>query len=88
MGEEYEVRVEGHLDERLRDWLGGMAIRREPSGETTLVGEVADQTALHGLLALIRDLNLRLVALRRLEPRGSRAGSTRASNGERKGEQR
>ncbi len=62
-GEYYEIRVEGHLDAAWEGWLGGMAIRREPTGETILYGLVADQAALHGVLAWIRDLNLRLIGV-------------------------
>ena len=35
--------------------------------ETILAGPVADQTALHGLLAQVRDLNLPLVSVKRVE---------------------
>jgi hypothetical protein len=35
--------------------------------ETTLAGQVADQPALHGLLARIRDLGLPLIAVIRVE---------------------
>jgi hypothetical protein len=64
-GEYYEVRVEGHLDNAWDDWFGGMAVQREPGGQTVLRGTVADQAALHGILARVRDLNLRLVAVTR-----------------------
>ena len=38
-------------------------------GDTTvLTGPVADQAALHGLLIRIRDLNLTLLSVERLEP--------------------
>ncbi len=66
MGERYEIRVEGYLDDRWRAWFGGLAIRNDPNGEATLSGPVADQAALHGLLARIRDLNLPIVSLTRL----------------------
>jgi len=36
-------------------------------GETILVGPVIDQTALHGLLAKVRDLNLPLLSVQRVE---------------------
>jgi hypothetical protein len=44
-----------------------MTICREESGETTLTGELSDQTALHGVLMKIRDLGLPLVEVKRLE---------------------
>jgi hypothetical protein len=36
--------------------------------ETVISGLLADQPALHGLLAKIRDLGLRLISVRRLDP--------------------
>ena len=43
-----------------------MAISSE-GGETVLTGQVADQAALHGLLTQIRDLNLTLLSVERLD---------------------
>ena len=60
----YEIRIEGHLDDRWADWFGGLQIERDKSGYTTLYGAVADQSALHGFLGKIRDLNLTLLSLR------------------------
>lgn len=42
-----------------------MQIIHEPNGETLLQGAVADQAALHGLLAKVRDLGLPLLAVTR-----------------------
>jgi len=36
-------------------------------GETILSGPIEDQAALHGVLAKVRDLNLILVAVNRVE---------------------
>jgi hypothetical protein len=36
--------------------------------QTVLTGPVADQAALHGLLIRIRDLNLTLLTVERIEP--------------------
>jgi hypothetical protein len=62
----YEIRVEGQLAERWSGWFGGLAIRTEANGETTLSGFVADQAALFGLLNRIQALNLTLIAVTRL----------------------
>ena len=56
---EIRIRVRGRLTERLASALDGMRLVRR-SGATELVGEVADQTQLYGLLARIRDLGLEL----------------------------
>ncbi len=64
----YEITVEGHLDRsHWSRWFGGMEVALTADGNTVLAGPVADQSALHGLLAKVRDLGLPLVALRRVE---------------------
>ena len=62
----YQIRVDGHLGDSWSPWLGDMAIRREEGGQTVLNGPLADEPALHGVLAKIRDLGLPLVELKRL----------------------
>lgn len=62
----YEIRIEGHLDNRRAAWFAGMTIDRQPDGETLLTGPVADMSALHGLLSRIRDLGVVLISVRRL----------------------
>lgn len=63
----YEIRVEGLIDDRWSEWLGGMALTHEDNGRTVLVGELRDQTALQGVLERIRDLGLELISVRRLD---------------------
>jgi hypothetical protein len=63
----YRIKLKGHLDNKWSDWFAEMAISSE-GGETILTGKVADQAALHGLLIQIRDLNLTLLAVQRIEP--------------------
>ncbi|CAA9435880.1 hypothetical protein AVDCRST_MAG82-2461 [uncultured Rubrobacteraceae bacterium] len=48
----------------------------DASGETTLSGPLADQVALHGLLAKVRDLSLLLLSLRRRDPEHPGADGT------------
>lgn len=59
----YHIRLEGHLDRSWSEWLEGMSITLLENGETLLSGTVADQAALHGLLAKIRDMNLKLLSV-------------------------
>lgn len=66
--EPYEICLKGHLDVRWTDWFDGLTISLEASGNTRLTGHIADQAALHGLLAKIRDLGLPLISLRRVSP--------------------
>jgi hypothetical protein len=62
----YEFRIEGHLGSGWSSWFEGMTIRHEKSGDTILLGPLADQTAVHGVLAKIRDLGLPLVSVNRV----------------------
>ena len=59
----YRVHVRGHLDDHWSEWLGGLAVQRQADGTTILTGPVADQAALHGVIARIRDLGLPLLAV-------------------------
>ena len=61
--ERYELRVEGHLDERWAAWFDADVITREDDGTTVLRGHLVDQAHLHGLLAKVRDLGLTLISV-------------------------
>lgn len=65
---EYEIRVAGHLSPAWQDWFEGASCRNLETGEALLSIRVQDQAALHGVLARVRDLNLTLVAVTRIEP--------------------
>ena len=67
---DYEIRVKGNLDLRWSDWFNGFTITPVDDEETLLIGSVADQAALHGLLHKIRDLGLPLLTVQRLEEQG------------------
>lgn len=64
---QYEIRVEGVLDSRWAAWFGGLHMERDGT-QTVISGSLADQPALHGLLARIGDLGLCLISVRRLDP--------------------
>jgi hypothetical protein len=64
----YEIRVRGVLDDHWSAWFEGLELRSEPGGVTVLAGPVADQAALHGLLARVGDLGLVLLCVRRIDP--------------------
>lgn len=59
----YELRIEGHLNDRWADWFEGLTLIREDSGDTVLTGPVVDQAALHGLLRKVRDLGMPLISV-------------------------
>ncbi len=70
----YEIRVDGVLDDRWADWFGGLQASGEAT-QTVITGPLADQAALHGVLAKIRDLGLCLISVRRLGPGEARDGA-------------
>jgi hypothetical protein len=63
-GPVYEIRVRGLLGKTLLGAFPGMCARAHEK-ETVLCGPVADQAALHGVLAEIEALGLELLELRR-----------------------
>jgi hypothetical protein len=64
----YQIRVEGHLSSRWSDWFAPLVIHNEPDGQAILTGPLRDQAELHGMLIKVRDLNLTLIAVTRMEP--------------------
>ncbi len=76
----YEIRLEGRLHERWLAWFDGMSLTCVPhrsadsassAGQgviTILRGPVADQAALHGMLARLRDFGMPLISIVRVEP--------------------
>jgi hypothetical protein len=71
----YQVQVEGRISERWAHWFEGLAItvcgEEETPAVTTLVGPVADQAALLGLLQKLYTLGLTLLLVRRVERDGT-----------------
>jgi hypothetical protein len=67
----YEIRVRGLLDPQWSSWFDGLAVEDAGQDETVIVGPVADQAALHGLLTRVRDLGLPLLAVRVMDGPGA-----------------
>ena len=65
-GTYYQIKVKGHLDTVWSERLGGLQIS-STGGETTLIGLIIDQAALHGLLIQIRDLGLPLLLVQQTD---------------------
>lgn len=63
----YRITVLGVLDERWSDWLEGMRIvATEGAGaavQTVLEGELADQSALVGVLGVLQGLGLPVISV-------------------------
>ena len=63
-----QIVVKGHLSSDWSEWFDGLTIRQTGTGETTLSGPLADQSALHGVLIKVRDLGLPLLSLTHIDP--------------------
>jgi hypothetical protein len=63
MPEYYEIKIKGHLDPCWSDWFAGLKLTDLEEDGTLLSGLLPDQAALHGLLELVRDLNLTLISV-------------------------
>jgi hypothetical protein len=59
----YEIQVRGRLDALREELFDGMRVAFADD-VTTISGFVADQAALHGLLARVRDFGLVLVSVK------------------------
>lgn len=64
----YEIGVRGHLQDIWLDWFEGLSLSNQENGEAVLILRGEDQALLHGVLTRLRDLNLPLLWVRRLEP--------------------
>jgi hypothetical protein len=66
----YEIEIEGYLDAKWAAWFDGLTISHPSDESTILSGTLPDQTALHSILNKIRDMNLTLKSVQRIEKPG------------------
>jgi hypothetical protein len=64
----YRIRIRGHLDPASSAWFDSLTVSQAGDGTSELVGPLADQAALFGLLARLRDLGATLLLVERLAP--------------------
>jgi hypothetical protein len=64
----FEFRVHGPLSEGARRALNGLVVVDAPQ-EVIIFGEVIDDSHLHGILALVRSLDLHVVSMREVPGR-------------------
>lgn len=57
-----EIRFKGQVNEKWSGWFGGLTVDHSDD-ESLLSGHVADQSALYGILARMRDLGLQLTSV-------------------------
>lgn len=65
----FEIRIKENLSPEWLDWFEDFALTFMPNGETILIGAITDQSALHGLFARIRDLNLTIISVNPVKPK-------------------
>jgi hypothetical protein len=76
----YEIRLQGHLDQRWAGSFEGFSFTHDSDGTTTLQGLVIDQAALHGFLRKVRDLGLPLIAVTRVGPKQANGPDVKSGN--------
>ena len=57
-----KIIIQGHLDKKWKNNFEGMKISYE-GGNTILTGNLKDEAHMHGILNIIRDLNLTLISV-------------------------
>lgn len=55
-----EIYIKGSIDPNLMDWFQGMAVLPLSRDESCLSGEVADNSAIYGILSTLSSLGLSL----------------------------
>ena len=61
---QYQICLEGKLNERWLRWFEGLEVKASPNDQTIIRGEF-DQSALHGLFNRIFDLDITLISVQR-----------------------
>lgn len=62
----YKIQVEGIISEKWSSWFEELTIQQVSEEETVLMGELADQAALLGVLSKIHALNLKISSVTRI----------------------
>ena len=80
----YRIRIQGKLDARLADRLGGMQItevcKTDKGPETILVGRIVDQAALSGILNSLYELHMPVLSAKCVDVEGN--GKAQRENGD------
>ncbi len=62
MVQKTQIKIQGCIDQKWKDWFDGMDIISDGS-TSTLTGNLKDDTSLFGIINKIRDLNLTLISV-------------------------
>ena len=63
----YMIRIREKISPQILDWFEETMMVTTDQGETIMTCSFIDQAALHGMLSKIRDLNLTLISLSKVE---------------------
>ncbi|REG06095.1 hypothetical protein DFR64_2523 [Pelolinea submarina] len=66
-GSSYEIRVKDHLETYWITYFEGWSVENQKNGEVLLCNSNVDQAGLHGALNRIRDLNLILLSVMKVD---------------------
>ena len=61
-----KIIIQGHLEKQWKNRFEGLKISYE-AGNTILSGNLKDEAHLHGILNIIRDLNIKLISINPVE---------------------
>ena len=61
-----KIKIQGHLDKKWKNSFEDMKISYE-GDNTILTGNLKDEAHMHGVLNIIRDLNLKLISVNSVE---------------------
>jgi len=64
----YQIKIKDHLTSDWCEWFEGWTLNNLDNGEVLLTNPAVDQSALHGALNKIRDLNLTLISVAQISP--------------------
>ena len=67
----YRILLKGVLNHAIADWFGDTVTVSQANGQTLLVAQFADQSALRGFLDQLWNLNFTVLSLERIEHESS-----------------
>ena len=63
----YMIRIKEKISPQVLDWFEKAMVVTTDQNETIMACKIVDQSALHGVLSKIRDLNLTLISIAKVE---------------------
>ena len=61
-----KIKIKGHLDSSWKEWFDGLDVIKEKD-HTILMGYARDEAFVYGVINKIRDLNLKLISVEKIE---------------------